>query len=412
MSRFKFKEITNYVMIFTVIYFSSSFFALSIKGTISILSILIMSLITLIANSNSLKANYKNIVFFLIIVIFSIFSLMYNGDTIYDYLIFWVAFLSAMIIYISIPINEFVDKYCKIVGFLAIFSLVTFVASILFPKFITMFPIVTNNTGVSVHNMIFSVNNTSTSFVSNYGLFWEPGAYQTFLNIAIFFQLFFYEKIGIKRIIVLIIAIITTFSTTAYISSGLIIVIYFLFVKVLNSEQKKIKRKIMKILLFLIIIGSIFFTQIPNSIKFKVFGKLEAIFNPNLLSTYSYSSTAARVSSITIPLKNLLINPIVGVGFSKLFNYAFTDGHGFLTATPLNWFGLFGLICGMLINYSLWLWTKVCNRNYLTRLLLFIFLLLIVMTENYNRNSFYLLFILYGLDITKAIRNHNCDERK
>ena len=112
--------------------------------------------------------------------------------------------------------TDFYAAFVKLFYFLSLFSLIMLGTYMLFPSIIRLLPIIRNRFGLPAHTAIFS---TITSFGNmalprNQGLFWEPGAYQTFINIAAAIVLFSknFENIRMKYTIVFAITIFTTFS--------------------------------------------------------------------------------------------------------------------------------------------------------------------------------------------------------
>ncbi|WP_205450076.1 O-antigen ligase family protein [Clostridium botulinum] len=106
-----------------------------------------------------------------------------------------------------------------------------------------------------------------TSFHRNSGMFWEPGAYQIFLNLALIFMLDMglYGKRDKIKIIILIITILTTKSTTGYIVLLIILSNYF-YINI------KFKYKFSKSLIVIIIAMMLI-------IIFPIFSKIEVVDN-------------------------------------------------------------------------------------------------------------------------------------
>lgn len=388
-----------------MIYLSSSFYGLSIKGSINLTLLLANSIITFILSLKGKKINRNAFFLVLIIVISSILTIIVNTEGLYQYLIFWASLLSAYLIYISIDIRDFVAMYTRIIYFICIFSLITFAILLISPNILNYFPTITNHAGLTVHNLLFSVIHYSNYFNANYGLFWEPGAYQTFINFALFFQIFVLKDLNVKKILVYLITLFTTFSTTGYLAALMIIVVFILTRRSTVKEEIVKRKKIIATVILLLLIGIFLFNSLPGSIKFKVFGKLEVILNPELARLNpAYGSTTARTDAIKISLINWLNNPFFGVGFTNLYDFTLGGRRAFLTATPLNWFALFGFPLGIILNYCIWGWTKVINRGVLIKILIFLFLTFIALSEYYNMNAFYLIFIMYGFTIKSLVK--------
>jgi hypothetical protein len=387
----------DYVSIFLLIYFPSSFWGIAMKGVINLSLLLAVSFITLIINNRKLRIYKKSFMFVLSIIILSSFTMFMNQDSPYQYLIFWASLVSAYFMFLSFDLFKFIYIFTKTMHFICLFSLVTFAILLTVPGVLSVFPTITNATGLTVNNLVFTVVYNSTYINSNFGLFWEPGVFQTFINLALYFQLFVLKDLNIRRIIVFMITIFTTFSTTGYLSAFLLFAIYLITNNEKAKSTKRKRRKLLSVVIILMIVGAISFSMLPSNINFKVFGKLEAIVNPNLTShNIAYRSTTARMDAIKIPIINFVKSPLWGRGFKNLYNYTISSNTNFLTATPLNWFGLFGALLGFLMNYSLWKFTKFSNSSILIRILEFAFLNLIILSEYYNMNAFILTIIIFG----------------
>lgn len=388
----KINEFYDYIMIFVVIYFSSSFVGISMNGTISISIIVITSLIYLLINYRKIKFSMHKVIIFTLILFLSLLTHLINSDNTYNYSIFWIALSCAFLISLAIDIDRFINVFINIIFFIAVFSLITYSLIFISPSLFSFIPVYTNSSGIEAYNSIFSVVRISTYFNSNYGLFWEPGAYQTFLNLALYFLLFYKTNKKGFKIFIIILSILTTVSTSGYIALVLQVLIYF-FVKKKNKENKKITI----LIIFLFFIGIISVLNMPEVVLFKLFGKLTALFDQSLLTHSSYESTLARTNSIEAPLEGIIENPLLGVGFEKLSFIAREMGSMYLTATPLNWFGLFGILFGTIFTWLTWRWTIIVSHYIPIRIFACTFLFIIMFSENYNRNAFILLLLLMSL---------------
>lgn len=394
----------DYFSIFSLIYLSSSFYGRSMKGSFNLTFLLTISLLTIIINNKKLVLDKKNLMFFISIVILSSFTMIINMESPYQYIIFWASLISAYLFYLSYNSMRFIYIYTEILYGLCIFSLFSFILLVTVPSVFVIFPTITNVSDLTVNNLLFAVVHNSSYFNSNYGMFWEPGAFQTFINLALYFQIFVLKDLNGKRIIIFLITIFTTFSTTGYLATMFLFVIYLISNKDKTIIVIKRKRKLIRAISFLIIIGVGIFSLLPDKILFKVFGKLEAIINPNLINqNIAYVSTIARIDAIKIPIINFIESPLWGRGFESLYNYSLNNNINFLTATPLNWFGLFGLVLGILFNYSVWKLTKLSNTMILIRILEFMFLNFIMISQYYNMNGFILTLIFYGFSNRVAL---------
>jgi len=148
--------------------------------------------------------------------------------------------------------RRFVDTYIKVVVFFAAFSLFGYTTDVflLFDGIIHRLPPV----GLMGYEGFFYVYRFPWQVGRNSGIFFEPGAYQAFLNLALFFLFFvntsFTEKKKWIYIGVLTTTLITTFSTTGFMIFLVLLIMFFI-----RSELVTASKKVMLLALsFLIVI--------------------------------------------------------------------------------------------------------------------------------------------------------------
>lgn len=140
----------------------------------------------------------------------------------------------------KITIPQFVKVFVNIMSFLAVFSLFWYVLVNLIPGFRLPFQVETPYYGAFYHVLGF----TSSRASRNSGIFWEPGVFQIYLNLAILMIVF--DKRGIiekpiKKLGALTIALITTVSSTGYLCFVAIVCVA-LISKNLSSTGKLVKK--------------------------------------------------------------------------------------------------------------------------------------------------------------------------
>lgn len=390
------KKIIAYIAIFLLLYIDSSYCMTvtgTISGTIRIGILFVVAVILFIVNLNK-KLNIKQLLLLLYFIFSAILCIIVNQEDIKNYIILLMALLIGYIFAISLSFDYFIKLYNKIIAFLAIFSLGTFLLSIIYPSLISKFPIIDVRYGTAnVHNLFFSVCLSNNAFFRNYGLFWEPGAYQIFLNFALIFEMFFADKMNKNRICIYIITIITTFSTTGYIALIIILLAYAI-------RYKKIKHKVFILLPIIIFIITILFTKImPQKYINLVFDKLTGVFSEEASLKYT---TKTRINAIIYPLKEFLNSPILGVGYNRFeyVNRNYCDSVA--TCTPINWFALFGITWGITCVV---LYIRIPIRldiSKISKMLLCMALLLIISTESLLRIAFVYTMIFYSISIRKG----------
>lgn len=202
-------------------------------------------------------------------------------------------------------IRKFIECYNKVILFLAVTSLIVWVLLNMDVDWVRKFDIIHDyaySRYYDIHIYAVAYNAAAGSgTIRNNSIFWEPGAYQLFLNISIFFDLIYKKRTMSPGIIIKIIALFTTFSTTGYIILGLIIALKYL----------NLKRTIEKLLVFIVGITMFF-----------------GIFWQNFLDKFSttgdsYMSYSRRSFDVIFDLKVWCGSPfsfLFGVGMKEYQN--------------------------------------------------------------------------------------------
>lgn len=152
------------------------------------------------------------------IAIYLISFLMYFDDAvnIRAYISLLMRVVSSYIFCCSMDVKIFEHIFHKLVYVIAIYSLICYIigqtSSVL--NLITMYE--------NKYPMFFLYNYTGYKIHRNSGIFWEPGAYQFFLNLALFFHIseqgYSLKKIFDFENIILILSVFSTLSTSGYIT--------------------------------------------------------------------------------------------------------------------------------------------------------------------------------------------------
>lgn len=189
---------------------------------------------------------YKNFILIIGIVLFLLLQLAILGYWgTFDDLVklihkIIIIFLLTEVIYIT-RFNFFRSMAKIIYGFMV----VSFVIYVLMLMEINLPEICEHAKGKSI--LFLNVQNKAFGFETNlprnYGIYWEPGMYQIYLNMILIYYLIIEGKI--KKSVFIILNILTTFSITGYLVCGLII---FMF-SILNK-----KGKVKKAIIFLVLL--------------------------------------------------------------------------------------------------------------------------------------------------------------
>lgn len=290
---------------------------------------------------------------------------------------------------------DFKNFYTRIMFFLAVFSLITFAVSVVAPQLVQLLPqIVRQGGGANYYNALFSVICNSTYVSRNYGIFWEPGAFSIFLNIALFIELF-HQKASIKNVAVLCLAIMSTLSTLG-IACMLVLVIGY------TSQRKAFVRKgIKNFILFLMFCFVLYLIIDGEEFIFHVLGKLK--INDGKINT----STSVRIDAFVYMGKAFLSSPLWGVGYTEFLQIQESYCSGMATFTFMNLLATYGLIGGLLpiVGCFKFFWKNI--KGFISVLAMFGFTVLIFSTENFMQITLLYIMIFYGFCAKEVAYEHS-----
>ena len=255
----------------------------------------------------------------LITFVFILFVFLFNYIVISN-LDFWSQksfFLNLCVAYICtlyVSYEEYTKNYINIMVFLSTMNLIFYGLHLLGIRFGTL--ILSYDGGASYQMNLFCIyaikysnsNSWWIPVVRNFGIFWEPGCYQAFLNLALFFFLnnvrknWYKDKKSLFSFVVLVTTIISTLSTSAFFLLIINLIIYYW-----KNLQHLTKRKFFIGVGILVII--IFMLQ--SSVVMDKFTS----------GTSSYVSYQIRANDQLSGIKACFYSPIFGMGHgTKLYN--------------------------------------------------------------------------------------------
>lgn len=302
---------------------------------------------------------------------------------------FFVVLLTSYIIVTFVTKEEFVRAYTNIISFIAIISLACSVIKIVNPSLpLILAHRIKHNESWYIASPYYTWGWYTIS-ARNFGPFWEPGAFQGFLNIGILFVLTdkFDNRNKIKFVL-LSITVLTTLSTTGFIVWGLLLIGYYQEIsELLFSKSSGNNKKQMRLL----VLASGFAIAIALFTSSTVVNKFDAA---NISAQSRMNDT---IQSIQLCFKNIFL----GIGQTSqaakeiMDRNILTNSNGLLTM--IYTFGFpFGIV------YIRYLWNsllclmgkKLGKIQYLS---LFLVLIVLFSTENLYWLEFYcvLLFARY-----------------
>ncbi|MBO5857154.1 MAG: hypothetical protein J6Q87_02795 [Clostridia bacterium] len=321
---------------------------------------------------------------FLVFVISLILPIIYGGYNIKQMIIMLAAWGIGYLFTLFVSYQEFKDTFISIILFLAVFSLATFVLGVILPGLIELLPTIEKN-GTTYYNVIFSVVSGSKFVTRNFGIFWEPGAFSIYLNIALYLELF-ENKFNIKRILLLAITVLTTVSTLG------IVCMVILFAVFLTTDKEVSSSRIKGLVVTAGAFGLILLILYGGDYIYHAFNKLD------MSGTTINESTAVRINAIVYPGSAFLENPILGVGYDDYLFIQERFCQDMATCSFINWLCLFGLVGGLIPIIGCIRFFTVNNHGMLTNFALFIFTLILFSTENFIQLIFIYIILFLGFN--------------
>lgn len=392
----KSKDIFLSFIIFALLYLTSGF--ANIFSNTSVLVLLsIIGFVLIITNKFYMSLKNDTVILILLIFFNVSITTILMGDEIKQ-LLLWIVYLFVSIaIVATVKGDRLLKCYVRTIYFLCIAALALWLTYLLAPSLVQRLPVVTNQNNRSAYTIIVATiyKAGNVEIARNQGIFWEPGAFQTFINIALIITLFYNNlKINKKRYaFVFILTIITTFSTAGYLVMTLIIITYIIYC----MSSKGVTRAEIKLALVLMIGIFAFllaYQNMPDNIKYQLFGKVTAYFDG--VNDADSSSTGTRLNSVVMSFKAFLSSPIFGCGVNNMGTITEQFGSSIGTCTPINWFSYYGIMIGIAMNVGLLKFSKQFGTNKLVSILLFVSIIISISSENYWRNSSILIFVLLG----------------
>lgn len=311
-SNSKSKNLIFGLLITLLIYMSGSVFFTSFNYSQACLLVFSVVMFFYFTNEHKNILSNQIVVHFLLFVAFMLLTILLSAVT--NYSSYIAIFLQLVMSYAFIAICDFDDFkkiYVKIMLILAVVSLPCFLIILINPTFMLLFPKTVGQVSTDYYNAIIYVFQSAKGFSyfvpfqRNNGIFWEPGAYQAFLNLALLFLFSDYNEDSNKKyyiisIFIFSLTIITTGSTT-----GILLLLFIVF-----SNFNKLNLIFSKrpLLMFLLVIAAFAIIIYINREGLVLDTLLKKISNE-----FSNGTFLSRVDIFDI---NILLNPSSWLGMS------------------------------------------------------------------------------------------------
>ena len=409
--KIRLNDIILYLIVYCTILFNAGFFFVERYSRYT--SIFLLFLLLAYFMLMKMKISFKSMIVFLVILVSIILCNLFNGISEYNVLLLlFVNLLISLLLISCIDFKTLLDIYSNILLIITLFSLVGWFLLKLNISIYRYLPSLTNSNGVKGYFAFFTVivDGAALGAQRIQGIFWEPGAFQGFLIIAMIIEGLkkFSKKVLFKELLFSI-AVIMTYSTTGLIA----LIVFWIFFISTKFKRHKYAKFIVLPLLFLLIL------YIYNVVSLSVSGYAEFAFFKKIQMVFDYqegvrSAASVRVDSIIYPIKISFQNLkylIFGYGENGIIEMYMIVNHRMFVCTPINYLLRYGLLLAIISICGFITLIKSINIGPFDKIILATLLLIIFSSENVVLNPIIIYFLLYKMCV-EVRNNENCVDKQ
>ncbi len=387
-------DIYEILLIYICLLFSAGFYFFEFGATYLVVSVGILLALRISAiRYNGRLFSLLLIMLSLIIVSCTLSSYVYRNEDSFDLNVILTLAKVALAFFVAYFINleSFKRNYIICLLILSVFSLGTFVISLVDNNAFAWAPTLINSSGIEGKFLLFSIYEdfTLSGFQRNQSIFWEPGAFQVFLTIAYIFEITNEAPPRKYVLFIFLLSLVSTVSTTG------IIVAAALLIYTLGGNNNN--TKIIKILLascFLMIGFYLLIPFLPDHWHYTLIDKIRMLFN---YRTNANDSAITRVYSIIYPFSEFVKHPFIGLGEAGVSRIVrITRKTDVFTSTPVNWITRYGILYALLIYSGYIKFFVKISKSKLYGVALFLIMAISAFSETVDRNIVLLALFFYG----------------
>lgn len=380
------KAITNlleYFIIFISIIMSGVVVVFRYTQNLGFILLLFLFVLAVIFFSKKRTINKIAFIHLLLLLIYLILLLFLHKDTV-SLNSYFGMMLRIVIGFFIINIVEeevYINKYIDIVFIMCIISLFFYVIGILNPNYVMNLPILYDDVGTyfSTNNLHVYLRGVQGIF-RNSGVFWEPGAFQVIINVAIFFQIYYLRNMNKLKLIIFCITIFSTMSTAG------ITILLLIYISIFDKIKSRMK--------YMYVLSAILIGIFTGFIEQKIFSKYD-------VNSSNGGSLNARLSAVQAEFEIIKEAPILGVGFEqyekrfaeemKRFEKNEGSSNSFTSLLALN--GTIYFI--IFIFYFVIFLIKISNRI-LEQIVILLSTIIMLSAEAFLLKLLFVIFMFYG----------------
>lgn len=332
------KKYLVFLIIGITIYFGRDTFTYYYFGLLNsyiVLGILLIALSIYVLkeyHQNSLLPNDIgcSLLYLTIMSIAIIVSMILNDAFTLMYFSAIFALLFATVLTYAIPPETFFKSFVVV---MSIFVVCSLIGTYILDHIIHIHSFV-NSSGLKFNNLVLCGVPAIPRYIRNFGIFREPGVFQFFILLALYYLLILYSKKDkwfYVNTAILVIGLLSTFSISGYACFAVLILAYIIS----NIDSLRARRKYIYIAVVILCVISIVAYCLVPSIRIMVAAIIYKLNNLGL--------TDPRIQSIYTNVGLFLKSPLIG----NDINYVLTC-IPYNTSSLLTMFSVFGLVPGVL----------------------------------------------------------------
>lgn len=374
------------VIVYLLLLLDSGFYFVAKGGAVIYIQLLSAIVLMLICRARIPQGSFMALYSMVALVIF---GTLFSGDSIRNLTVSSIELLTGFCIACALTSEESLTlkKALRIVMMsICVCSLIAFLLTSIRFGLANRLPIFKSSNNVNCYfwGLSFSYVPGEYYIARNLGLFWEPGAFQTYVILALIYELF--NGGGLLPRVVYTATVLTTLSSTGIVCLLLVWIVYGFTTG--NKRESVLLLAILGCVLSLLYLRLDF---LPDSIRFNLIDKVQSVFNGN---SKEYVTVTTRMNSIKYGIDLLLEKPFCGIG-RGLEGLKIMAGNSIVSCTPINWMLQYGIAFGGIAFVGLYKFLRKICYSIPARLGLFAIILISVSTEAFNLSPtvFFLVFV-------------------
>lgn len=364
-------------------------------------------LVVFFGSAEKLIKDNKKLLYYLAFCLVFLVVCYLNNDLLNYIIIKLLCFTIGYLISCKFSLKQFAVAFVNVISFIVICALGMVFIAYISPNIVRMFPKITNTAEVGIHTVLFAGMDErmlDIPFKRINGIFWEPGVFQIYINLALIFQLFFMKKISRRKTVILLLGLFFTFSTT-----GIIVIAWLAIIYLISDKKRltKLKKNLLPVTAGIAIVGILLFAFDSEHMLWNMFFEKFKTMNT------TNGTAMVRKAGIITNIEIALANPIHGIGIQNmkqefLIRTAASPYLAFWTHqntnTLLAQYSTHGILFGLLFTLGTYRFCKLFSNRRIIYVAIFIAIAMLYMGENLQYSTLPFIIVFFGFGYRKRSR--------